>query len=283
MSLRLRWRKNWPDVEAVLRGGFPSFVTARNPERRGDGVPVFCYHAARPEVIDADFRFLAENGYRTWSATEFMAHLRGGSAPDAERAVVLTVDDGAHDVYSVLYPRLRQFEFRIVAFVAPAFHRDAYALPDDRRPCTWNELREMSDAGVVDVQAHTWSHRYIPRWPEPLDLVGIDRDFSRSIQAGEVLSLPDDVGKAKETLEQKLGTQIRHMAFPMYRGTDESIARARSLGYEGFWWGTRPHRPGNKSGDSPARIVRVSAEFIRRLPGQKRVDLAGILRRRVGG
>lgn len=274
MNLRLSWRKNWPDVEALLRGGFPSFVTARDPEpRHEEGVPVFCYHAAKPDVIEADFRFLVENGYRVWSADDLMRSMRGEVVAGVERAVVLTVDDGAFDLYGVLYPMLRKFDLRMTAFVAPAFHADHYDLADDRRPCTWGELREMQASGLVDVQAHTFSHRYIPNWPEPLDLVGIDQAYSRGIQAGKELSLEDDLEKAKEVLEQRTGTVIRHMAFPMYRGTDDAIRTGQRLGYEGFWWGTRPGRRGNRPGDPVEQVVRMSAEFVRRLPGEGRVRL----------
>jgi len=272
VNLRLSWRKNQPDLDALFRQGFPSFVFGRNPEGLPDGIPVFCYHAADPETVEADLYFLKENGYQSWSIAELMRHLREGIHPK-NRTVVLTVDDGACDLYSVMYPALKRYGFHAVAFVAPAFHRDAHDGPDHARPCTWDELREMERSGHVDVQAHTWSHRYIPNWPEPLDLVGIDSRYLHAIQRSDAGTVRDDLARAKQELESQLNKRVAHLAFPMYRGTDSAVRTGRELGYASFWWGTLPRRRANKPGDSPERIVRISAEFIRRLPGEGRVAL----------
>lgn len=274
MNLRMSWRKNRPDLEALLRGGFPSFVLQRNPIGLPGGVPVFCYHAASPSVIEADFAFLKENGYETITADEV-----GVSASD--RALILTVDDGAHDLYAVLYPALKQYGFHATAFVASAFHRDAYDLSDASRPCTWDELREMDASGHVNVQAHTHSHRYIPNWPEPLDLVGIDKAFTRDIQREAPGTVKEDLARAKEELESRLKKRVTHLAFPMYTGTVHAIHDGQDLGYETFWWGTLPGRRANKPGDPKTHRVRLSAEFIRRLPGKGRIGLGRILAGRI--
>lgn len=270
MNPRMSWRKNRPDLEALFRRGFPSFVYARNPSGLPDGVPVFCYHTAFPETVETDFAFLKANGYQTLTADEFMSDT-------PPQSVVLTVDDGAHDLYTVLYPALKKYGFHATVFVATAFHRDAYDLPDDMRPCTWAELREMDQSGHVNVQAHTHTHRYLPNWPEPLDLVGIDPAYSRSIQQEAPGTVQADLARAKEELETRLNKRVAHLAFPMYRGTDEAIREGQALGYESFWWGTLPGRRANKPDDPKTQIVRLSAEFVRRLPGNGRLGLARIL------
>lgn len=280
MNLRLSWRKNRPDLEALLRGGFPSFVWQRQPEGVPEGVPVFCYHAADPDTVEADFAFLAENGYQTWSGDQLLHHMRAGSDPE-NQAVVLTVDDGAYDLRSVLYPALKRFGFCAVAFVAPAFHRDHYDLCDEVRPCTWDELREVDESGHIDVQAHTWSHRYLPNWPEPVDLVGIDTAYSRGIQGAPAGSVEEDLDRAKQELEERLRKRVAHLAFPMYTGTDEAIRAGQALDYASFWWGTLPHRPANRPGDPVTHVARISAEFIRRLPGAGRMALGDVMRRRI--
>lgn len=275
MSLKMAWRKNWPDLHALLRGGFSAFIWQRNPEVISEGIPVFYYHKADPDTVAADFQFLQMNGYQTLTAE---ALCDSGTVPP--RSIFLTVDDGAHDLYRVLYPALKQHGFHAMAFVATAFHKDHYDLPDTARPCTWQELREMEQAGVVDVQAHTHTHRYLPRWPEPLDLVGIDTAYTRRIQQREAPPPRDDFAAAKSLIEDRLGKRVSHLAFPMYRGTAEAVEIAQALGFEALWWGTLPRRPLYRPGDSLLRIPRLSAEFIRRLPGSGRLDLASVIRRR---
>lgn len=278
-KLSLMWRKNKPDLVAVLRGGFPAFVWQRRPPdwNPADGIPVFCYHRADPAVVDQDLTFLTENGYRTCTVEEC---LNPSAASKHEKRVLLTVDDGAHDLYSVLYPALRKYGMHAVAFVAPAFHQDQYDLPDDCRPCTWSELKEMNDSGCVDVQAHTWSHRYIPNWPEPLDLVSIDPDYSRSIQRQEYLELAEDLKRAKQVLEERLNKQVQHLAFPMYEGTQEAIRLALACGYGSCWWGTVPRRPLNGPVASRHQMVRLDAQWLRRLPGANRRTLISVAEER---
>jgi len=280
MNLRMIWRKNWPDIVAATCGGYPSFVFSSDPADLRDGVPVFCYHTVDPEVIEADLRFLVENGYSTWRADHLVACMRGDSAGfPTDKAVVLTVDDGAANLYSVIYPALKKYGLHAVAFVAPAFHADSYDLDNARRPCTWAELMEMQESGLVDMQAHTYTHRYVPNWPEPLDLAGIDRDYSRSIQTRHMLSMESDFGKAREVLEMRLGKPVHHMAFPMYTGTEAADDIAQAAGYDALWRGTQAGRRANRPGDPIGSIVRIDARFLRRLPGEGRASLSGVLRR----
>ncbi len=281
MNIRMSWRKNWPDLEAMLFGGFPSFVTSRNPSALPDGIPVFCYHAADAGTVDADFAFLKDNGYRTCTADELSTYMNGGQMLH-DRTVALTVDDGAYNLYDVLFPCLRRYGFNATAFVPTAFIRDSYDLPNRSRPCTWEELREMDSSGHVDVQAHTHAHRYVPNWPEPVDLVGIDPAFSREVQQGAALPIEEDFSLAKNRILDKLGKSAPHMAFPMYSGTDKAVNCGIVAGYETFWWGTLPGRRANKPGDPVTHIVRISSEFLRRLPGRGRVTFGSIIRKRLG-
>ncbi len=276
---RTTWEKNAPDLHAALRGGFPRFVLG-SPEANTDGIPVFCYHTVTKDQIEADLAFLNANGYRTLTADALMEALRG-EAPADDHAVVLTVDDAAFNLYDVMFPALRKHGAHAVAFAAPAFHEDHVdARWGDWRPCTWAELAEMQASGHVNVQSHTWAHRFLPRWPEPSDLTGIDPGYSFPIQTDSVLPLRDDLERARQTLEDRLGHRVVHLAFPRYTGTDEAIRIGRELGYEGFWWGTLPGRRANRQGDPPDRIVRISGEFVRRLPGTGRGSLREILRAR---
>ncbi|HMP71951.1 MAG TPA: polysaccharide deacetylase family protein [Kiritimatiellia bacterium] len=280
MNLKLTWEKNTPDLRALFRGGFPTFVTSSHPPDSLDVLPVFCYHAIHPGHLADDLSFLVRNRYQTLTASHVLDLLEK-KAPLPPRSIVLTVDDGASDLYQTLYPALSANSLKAIAFVATAFHSDTYDLPDHARPCSWTELNEMNRSGTIDVQAHTHTHRYIPHWPRPLDLVGIDPAYSRAIQAQPLLSLRDDLAASKAILEDKLGKFIEHLAFPMYTGTPEAVDLARDLGYRGLWWGTLPGRPGNRPGDPATHIVRLSAEWIRRLPGEGRLPLRAILAMRL--
>lgn len=271
--------KNGPEIQALFRGGIPGFLTALRPGPVPDGVPVFCYHLADREEFGRDLRFLAENRYRTASADDLLDYLeRRRDLP--EKSVVLSFDDGAVNFYRVAFPLLREYGFRAVFFISPGLHRPASEETDtEERPCTWEELEEMHRSGAADIQSHTWVHRSLTRWPEPIPLRGIGDPRPAGAGGGE-FSLEEDLRRSRETLERRFGKPVRHLAWPCYSASEAARQVALSVGYRAFWVGTLPGRPLNRAGQSPEEIVRLSGEFLRRLPGRGRASLAGILGRR---
>jgi len=275
--LRERWEKNWPELHAALRGGFPPFVFSDRPPEPGD-VPAFWYHTVEADAFGEDLRFLQRNGYVTLTADELLDHIEGRRSAPA-RAVVLCFDDGAVNLYSVVFPLLREFSCRAVAFVAPHFHSSVSGgdgVAD--RPCTWQEIREMHDSSLVDFQSHTFGHRYVPRWPEPVELTGIDPRFQGL--DGAPVSMREDFQLARETIEARLGKQVQHLAFPRHDGTAEAVRVGLECGYRLFWWGAQPTPPARLAGGAGLHVSRISGEFVRRLPGDGRLALSTILGRR---
>ncbi|MDP8237133.1 MAG: polysaccharide deacetylase family protein [Candidatus Erginobacter occultus] len=273
--------KNWPELRALLTGGIPAFVTAPRPPPFRGGVVVFCYHLADPVSFEADLRFLAANGYRTTGADELLEYV-GNRKTLPEPTVVLTFDDGAVNFYETAFPLLRQYNRRCVLFIAPGLHRrSAEETARERRPCTWEELREMAGSGLVDIQSHTWVHRSLDYWPRPLPLAGIDETLAAA-RRGRPLSMEEDLRRARAVLEERLDKTVRHLAWPRYYTAPAALALARQVGYQGFWTGTRPRHPLVVPGQDPAAIVRISGEFTRRLPGAGRRKLRTILRIRYG-
>jgi hypothetical protein len=117
-GLRSSWEKNWPEVHAVLTGSFPSFVFSGRPSDLGSVVPVFCYHLVDPEEFERDLEFLSFNGYLTIDADALLAHMLGSELAPS-RSVVLTVDDGARNLFEVAFPLLKKYGAKVVAFIAP--------------------------------------------------------------------------------------------------------------------------------------------------------------------
>jgi len=282
--LRRRWEKNWPEARAALGGGMPAFVASRVPPPLSTAVPAFVYHVVTAPSLTADLNFLRQNGYTTLGADALLAYL-GGEASAPQRSVVLTFDDGARNLYDTVFPLLERFGARGVAFVAPRFHgSQALALgpaSHPRRPCTFDELREMDASGFVDVQSHSYEHRFLPRWPEPIGLAGID-DAYLDVR-GEALPVGEDFRIAREVLEHELGKPIRHLAYPRFQGTASSLSAAREAGYRAVWGGPVAGRPLNHPDHDTSMVVRLSGEFLRRLPGTGRVPLATVLRDRYLG
>lgn len=91
------------------------------------------------------------------------------AGPEAamSRAIV-TVDDAFDDAYEILFPIIRELGIPIILFVPTGFIDRPEQIPvsynaDPRthRPCTWAQLREMSDSGLVTLGAHSHGHKEV--------------------------------------------------------------------------------------------------------------------------
>lgn len=274
------WRKNWPEIRAALTAGLPEFVLHAIPPDQLPGVPVFCFHDVTHDRLEEDLLFLQHNRYHTLTAEELFQHTAGEAHADP-RAIVLTFDDGSPSLYHIAYPLLKKYKMKAVAFIAPGLHHQIDAPSAARQPLTWGQLREMEDSGIIDCQSHTYLHRYIPRWPKPLPLEGVDQYHIQSCQTAEPLCLRADFTLARNILESRLDKTVQHLAFPQFVGNQHAILAGFDAGYRSFWWGSLPHRPLNPFAGSPTRIVRLKGDLLRRLPGKGRTPLACILIQRL--
>ena len=128
-------------------------------------VPVLMYHAVgdetwgysdlfvRPQDLDAQLQYLADNGYETiWF--EDLSHLE-----DYEKPVILTFDDGYDDNYTELYPLLQKYQAKATIFVIPRDLGKAHKM-------TAEQIQELADSGLVSIQSHTWSHGNLSQMDE---------------------------------------------------------------------------------------------------------------------
>jgi peptidoglycan/xylan/chitin deacetylase (PgdA/CDA1 family) len=276
------WRKNAPEIAGWWSGSLPRFVTTRRALEPLDGVPVFCYHLVESAKLEADLKFLKDNGYRTLGADEFVGYLTA-ALDVGPRAVVLTFDDGPRNFYDVAFPLLTKYSARAVAFIAPGLHADAG--PDDdavaARPMTWREIRAIHDSGLVDFESHTFESRYVPDWPRPAALAGCDPAIEDA-RRRQPTAFKEDIADSRAAIAAQLpAAAVEHLSFPMYIGNEAAVRTAQSLGFKACHWGLIEGRPLNRRGDSPFYISRLSDEFLRRLPGDGRVSMIHLLRERL--
>ncbi len=138
-----------------------------------------------PEQFESQLALLAREGWRTLSLEEFTAAARG-LLPVPPKAVLLTFDDGYADFCRVAWPLARKYGLRLSLFLTtgfvdrpemlfmarqgyrfcrpeeageeiPAPWRDhARRFPELWRPLTWQEVRELHQAGVgLGLHGHT--------------------------------------------------------------------------------------------------------------------------------
>jgi biofilm PGA synthesis lipoprotein PgaB len=117
-------------------------------------------YVVTPKAFDAQLTALQKAGYRTLTADEFAAYLRGGPAPP--RSVLLTFDDGTNGLWTYADRILAKHQMHATSFLITGRVND--------RPyyLSWNEIKRMQASGRWDFQDHTHdSHRR-----EPVDAAG---------------------------------------------------------------------------------------------------------------
>ena len=281
-GLRSSWRKNSPELLGFINGSLPAFV--RRPGLGGEleGIPIYSYHVVDAELFEQDLRFLRRNQYVSLTLDELMDRIAGRAATGG-REVVLTFDDGPRNFFDVAFPLLREYGFRSTAFVAPGLHAEHYGEFQDLtyRPMTWQELRSLHDSGLVSLQSHTLQSQYVPQWPAPAPLAGVDPRIEARLRAPP-LSLKDDFMQARSLIEEQCpGAVVRHLCYPMYDSTPEAVRVAAEAGYVAGYGGLLPGRPVVRRGSEPGVLPRLSGEFLRRMPGEGRISLGQLLRNRV--
>jgi peptidoglycan/xylan/chitin deacetylase (PgdA/CDA1 family) len=167
-------------------------------------VPILAYHrfgpgAGRMVVSTAQFAaqldWLARNGYRVIPLRDLAGYL-AGRQPLPKRSVVITIDDGYASAHRHALPLLRKYGFPATVFVYTDF------VGGGGDSLSWSQLQELAASGLVDIQAHSKSHRNL-----------LERGAAESDQQYRQV-LEQEVRAPREVLERRLPVQVRHYAFP---------------------------------------------------------------------
>jgi peptidoglycan/xylan/chitin deacetylase (PgdA/CDA1 family) len=280
--LRDAWRKNAPEIAGFANGALPGFVRSQDPAEVLGGVPVFSYHVVDEATFAADCTFLRRNGYRTLSLDELL-DIVAGRRPASGRDIVLTFDDGPRNFFDVAFPLLREARLGATIFIAPGLHADDYGEFQDlaRRPMTWSEVRTVQASGSISVQSHTLQSQYLPRWPSPAPLAGVDARIEARLRQPP-LPVVEDFRAARERIESCCpGAVVRHLCYPMYHATATARAALAPAGYAAGYGGLIRGHPLVRAGMATDVLPRLSGEFLRRLPGDGRLTLRGLIARRL--
>lgn len=196
-------------------------VVAATADAAEHGVIAVYHHVATDtppstSISPADFRahleYLRDNGFNVISLKEMIASLQE-QRPLPEKAVAITFDDGYISIYETAFPMLQEFGYPFTLFVSTG--------PiDARQPnyMTWDQIRDMSDAGVI-IANHTVEHPYL-----------LDRESSESERAW-LQRRREEILAAEATIERETGQSHRYLA---YTYGEYNLALKHMLDEEGF-------------------------------------------------
>lgn len=173
-------------------------------DRPAPGIVVLIYHrvghgsGGQMDLDEATFErqlgWLRSN-FRVISLDDAAEELLGGvPVRRVAPGVVVTFDDGTTDWLDVVLPALEHHDVPATFYVATDFVDRGVTFPGDGRPLSWSGLVEMASSPLVTIGSHTHRH------------VLLDR-----LAATEVAA---ELDRSVELLEDRLGTKVRHFAYP---------------------------------------------------------------------
>lgn len=184
-------------------------------------VPVLMYHHIQPEDVaktlgqtaltvdngefDKQMQYLAENGYTTLFANDFIqALITHTGLPN--KAIVITIDDGYEDNYIYALPILQKYGIRANIMLATGLMGNSNML-------SWDEVKSLRGSGLIYFTNHTWSHY--------------------AIGQGSQDKIEYEIDTAKAEIEQNTGQSVNVFTYPYGSFSNNAIATLQKKGYLG--------------------------------------------------
>lgn len=165
-----------------------------------------------PEELRIQMEYLRDNGFEVWALDRTIEALQN-RAPMPERVAVITFDDAYISIYEAGFPMMQEFGFPMTLFVS------TQPIDDNQRGyMNWDQIREMSEAGVI-IANHMVHH------PHMIDALPGESNAQRLVRLREELLL------AQQRIREETGQDHKIMAYPYGEFDDEITAMIEELGF----------------------------------------------------
>lgn len=217
-----------PEVAAATPEPTPEATPEPTPEPidLNSQVVVLCYHrfeekggrdmVSTPAEFEAQLQALKDNDITVISMDDFLAWRRGEKSIPAKSAVI-TLDDGWLTGYTNAWPLLKKFNYPFTMFIYTDYVKGGPKAGG--QSMSWEQLAEMRDAGV-DIASHTVSH------------TGLNAKKGKSDEQYREW-LKSEIAGSKQIIEEKLGVQVKTIAYPYGLHNDTVREVVKESGYEG--------------------------------------------------
>lgn len=156
-----------------------------------------------PYTFDQEVKTLKDAGY-VFITTKDLADALDDKITLPPKSVILTFDDGYRDFYTDVFPIIKKYQVRAVAYIVPNF------LDKPNNLTTW-QLREIAKSGLVEIGAHTMDHSY---------LRGLSKERVKY-----------EVEESKKYLENIINSRIVSFAYPYGVFDNQAISIVKEAGF----------------------------------------------------
>lgn len=157
-----------------------------------------------PAVFEEEVKTLKNAGY-TFLTPKDLADVLDDKNILPENPVILTFDDGYRDFYTDVFPILKKYKVKAIAYIVPNF------LDKPNNMDTWM-LKELVKSGLVEIGAHSMNHSYLTELPQK--------------------SVEYEVVESKKYLEKILGIPIVSFAYPYGAFDNQTIKIIQDAGFK---------------------------------------------------
>ena len=213
------------------------------------GVAILCYHdvgpyseegrkanvfTVTPQVLRSHFDYLKNNGYTVISLDDYIQFANGLKQLPA-KSVLITFDDAYLSFYEQVFPLLKEYNYPAVLAMVGVW-QDGHA-PDAYRLINWDQAREMSKSGLVEIASHSYSLHYQLTLNDFADVhhAAVTRRYANGTYEPEEVykrRVQADLRQSQELFQKELGKKARAMVWPYGAYNEITIDIALAEGFE---------------------------------------------------
>ncbi|UCZ52842.1 polysaccharide deacetylase family protein [Bacillus shivajii] len=188
------------------------------------------YTQVSPERFTEQIEALIDAGFETISDEDIVKYREDSSYKLPQKPLLITFDDGYRSNYEYAYPILKELGYR--ATIYPNVERND---SENERYLTWDQMREMTSSGVINIQTHSYDHHHFIEGYDGIErAIYINRKHNESID-DYLTRIQFDLILAKERIEEELGPTVHSLAFPYGYYNEKLIEVAKNVGYDTFF------------------------------------------------
>lgn len=157
---------------------------------------------ASPEIFQKLLEKLKDYGVKFINFEEAALRIKNSEFPPDQCLVAFTWDDGFEECFTKIKPVLDSWNIKAGFFINPNFidgdleyreHFKKNIVLTDKNPMTWEMIKTLANEGHV-IGAHTLDHL--------------------SLNTEDIVFLKAQIEGSKQRIENKLGIDVKHFAFP---------------------------------------------------------------------
>ena len=171
-------------------------------------------YACSPRLFSRHMQYLSSQGFQLISLDEISRYIKNREH-FPPNSIAVTIDDGFRETYENAFPLLQHYGIPATVFVITGLTgksnlwMQTRGFPS-REMLSWRHIKDMRVAGIT-FGSHTVTH---PRLPDISDN-----------------EAHHEIRDSKKVLEDRLGEQIAHFAYPFGLFTERTRALVEEAGY----------------------------------------------------